>query len=58
MRISTTLFMLLAAISLLACSPMRSSSDTTEAKPIVKEKHIGGDLYRRGVHIHHHPERK
>jgi len=29
----------------------------TGVKPLVHERYIGGDLYRVGRHIHHHPGR-
>lgn len=58
MRTSTTFFLLLISSLLLACAPVQKKNDNSEIKPLVNEKHIGGDLYRNGRHIHHHPERK
>jgi len=54
--------LVISLISLQGCSIQQTgkSSATKDSGGhdiLVPERHIGGDLYRNGRHIHHHPER-
>jgi len=59
MRLRIFIHAVLPLILILSGCAMQGTGDhkNTDAKPLVHERYIGGDLYRSGTHIHHHPER-
>jgi len=54
MRITGRLLLCLVPGLIPSCVSVHHAASSRAAE--LHEKHLGGDLYRAGRHIHHHPE--